>query len=131
MTGRPVPRILIVDDDVIVRTVLARRLEAAGYSVQTAEDGRRGLDWVRRWRPDVVLTDCMMPGMDGPRLVRAIRADRTETGPYIVLCSSREVELGGADACLVKPWSDAELLSCVARGIRVRASEPAVVGGCG
>ncbi len=131
MIQRDLPRVLVVDDDVIVRTLLARRLEAAGYTVQTADDGCLGVEQVRCWRPAVLLTDCMMPGLDGPALVAAIRAIAGPTRPYIILLSSRPTELGGADATLLKPWADDELLACVARGVAAHAWEPAAVGGCG
>ena len=128
------PRLLIVDDDVIVRTLLERRLRAAGYLVESAADGRAGLEAVRRWHPDVLLTDSMMPALDGPALVAAIRSDPALARTYIVVLSSREETSTGADACLIKPWSDAELLACMARGVSGTAHscwEPAGVGGCG
>jgi CheY-like chemotaxis protein len=83
-------RVLVVDDDVIVRTLLARRLRAAGFLVETAADGRAGLDSARTFGPDIVLTDWMMPEMDGPALVGALRADPALADTSVILITSRE-----------------------------------------
>ncbi len=113
-------RLLVVDDDVIVRTVLAHRLRMAGYLVESARDGRAALTLARRWAPEVLLTDWMMPEMDGPELVQAMRGEPALADTYIILLTSREHGAADVDDYLNKPWSDAALLACVAKATQGR-----------
>jgi diguanylate cyclase (GGDEF)-like protein len=82
--ANPRPRILLVDDDDIVRTLLSVSLDAGGFEVYEAEDGVRGLDLATSMRPDVVVLDVMMPGLDGFEVCQAIR-DRPELAHVPVL----------------------------------------------
>jgi DNA-binding response OmpR family regulator len=120
-------RLLVVEDDLIVRALLAKRLRAAGHSVETAQDGRAGLEAARQFKPDLILTDWMMPEMDGPALLKALRADPVLRRSYVIVltskddCADRVTGLDlGADDYLVKPWADEELLARVRAGIRVQ-----------
>lgn len=123
--GRP-GRLVVVEDDLIVRTLLSKRLQGAGHVVDAAGDGREGLDVVRRVQPDLILTDWMMPEMDGPTLITALRADAALRRTYVILLTSKDertdrvsgLELG-ADDYLVKPWADDELLAHVRSGLRI------------
>ncbi len=78
------PVILLVDDDASLRTLIALRLEANGFDVAAADSGEAALAMLAHARPDAVLTDVQMPGMDGLALFRAIHA-RDPALPVIVL----------------------------------------------
>jgi DNA-binding response OmpR family regulator len=120
--------ILIIDDDPIVRRVLTRRLEGLACAVATASDGREGVRRAAEIRPAVILTDWMMPEMDGQAVLEAVRADPVLRSCYVVVLTARDnpadrvagLELG-ADDYLAKPWADAELLARVRTGLRVQA----------
>ncbi len=121
-TGQDRPRILVVDDNADIREYVAGLL-ADDYAVQTAVDGLDGLEQARRLPPDLVLTDVMMPRMDGFELLAALQADATTVGVPVVMLSARAGEEGtlqgldaGADDYLVKPFTARELLA------RVRAN---------
>lgn len=121
-------RLVVVEDDLIIRTLLTKRLQGAGHVVDAAEDGCAGLEAARRTQPDLVLTDWMMPGMDGPAFIAALRADSTLRRTYVILLTSKDeredrvsgLDLG-ADDYLVKPWADEELLAHVRSGLRIQA----------
>jgi two-component system, NtrC family, sensor kinase len=124
----PVPaRLLVVEDDLIVRALLAKRLRAAGHTVETAQDGRAGVETARQYSPDLILTDWMMPEMDGPALLGALRADPILRRSYVIMLTSKDDRSDrvtgldvGADDYLVKPWADEELLARVRAGLRVQ-----------
>jgi len=119
--GRAGPsRVLIADDNADMREYLARLLRTAGYQVTAVADGQAALVAVRAGLPDLVLTDVMMPGLDGLGLVGALRADpRTAPVPVVVLSARAGEEAAaagleaGADDYLPKPFSAAELLARV------------------
>jgi DNA-binding response OmpR family regulator len=125
--GRP-GRLVVVEDDLIVRTLLKKRLEGAGYTVEAAEDGRHGLETARRCQPELILTDWMMPTMDGPAFIQALRADPGLRRTYVIILTSKDERTDrvsgldlGADDYLVKPWADDELLAHVRSGLRIQA----------
>jgi CheY-like chemotaxis protein len=114
-------RVLIVDDDPALRQICAINLAAEGLYVLEAEDGFAALELVRTGRPDLVLTDVMMPGLDGFELAERLRVDeRTariplffltgETGPVNM---ARADELG-ARAYVTKPFDPGHLAALVA-----------------
>jgi signal transduction histidine kinase len=113
------PRILIADDNGDMRTYLVRLLSSR-WTTEAVADGQAALEAARRQPPDLVLSDVMMPRMDGVALVKALREDaKTNTIP-IILLSARAGEDAvvagidtGADDYLVKPFSAQELLSRV------------------
>ncbi|WP_148613763.1 response regulator [Nocardioides rubriscoriae] len=114
------PRIVLADDNEDMRQHVRRLLEPA-YRVEVHPDGRSALDAVLAVPPDLVLTDVMMPGLDGFGLVAALRADeRTSTVPIIMLSARAGEEStvdgieAGADDYLVKPFSARELRARVA-----------------
>jgi CheY-like chemotaxis protein len=89
--------VLLIEDDVHVRHVVAEALADEGYAVREAADGRAALEQLATWRPDVILLDLMMPGLDG----RAFRAEQRARGlaadaPLVVLSASRHVAEAGA-----------------------------------
>jgi PAS domain S-box-containing protein len=112
-------RILIVDDNSDMRTYV-QRLLGIRWRVDTAEDGRLALDLIRTRRPDLVLSDVMMPHLDGFGLLRELRADPSFRDLPVILLSARAGEdariegLGaGADDYLTKPFSARELIARV------------------
>ncbi|HYG62706.1 MAG TPA: ATP-binding protein [Thermoanaerobaculia bacterium] len=113
------PRILLADDNSDVRDYI-RRLLSLEYEVTAVADGVAALHAARRERPDLVLTDVMMPGLDGFGLLRELRADAGTRSLPIIMLSARAGEESrvegmeaGADDYLVKPFSARELLARV------------------
>ncbi|MFC7924417.1 SpoIIE family protein phosphatase [Streptomyces cinereoruber] len=119
-------RVLIADDNADMREYLTRLLRGAGHSVHAVEDGRQALDAVRAEAPDVVVSDVMMPRLNGLDLVRALRADpRTASVPVLLLSARAGQEASieglraGADDYLVKPFAAAELLARVEANVKL------------
>jgi DNA-binding NarL/FixJ family response regulator len=113
-------RILVVDDEADCQTVLAMYLESQGYRVQSATSGIEALSIFESDPPDLVISDVMMPEMDGFEFCRRLR--RTRLGqliPFIFLSGQGEIEskveghLIGADDYLVKPFQSEEILAKV------------------
>lgn len=115
-------KILLVDDEVALREGLREILEMAGYAVIEAGNGREALAAFAREGADLVITDVVMPDMDGVDLVSALRAERTI--PILSMSGGSRVVsarfgldsslLAGANACLNKPFSRQQLLDAVA-----------------
>jgi CheY-like chemotaxis protein len=80
--------ILVVDDEFDLLTVWRLLLEAVGYRVITAPNGAKALELIHTTRPDLILTDCMMPVMSGPELCAALYADPELRRIPIILCSA-------------------------------------------
>ncbi len=114
------PLVLIVDDDVIVREVVGRYLERAGFSVATADGGQAGLRLARELHPAAITLDVMMPGIDGWTVLAAIKGDpELQDIPVILLTIVDERNRGfslGASEYLVKPV-DRDKLTGVLRTI--------------
>ena len=101
----------MVDDEPDLRYILRRILERAGHEVTTVADGAAALEVVGRSRPDLVVTDMMMPVMDGTELIRRLRADPS-TSEIPILASTSNAELAvGADGIVTKPWRAEQLLT--------------------
>ena len=108
-------RILIVEDDVELRQLFARVLEKNGYQVETAEDGAEALRILGRGYVDLIISDIMMPVMDGNALVRALRDDGVKTPVLMITAKStlddmREGFLSGTDDYMVKPVNVNEMV---------------------
>lgn len=113
-------RILIADDDPLIRTLVQRRLEAAGHEVVAVENGREALQRIDASPGfDMVITDIQMPELDGLELIRELK--RRDLSPKIIAIAAQEGRAGylsaalsfGADMALVKPRDLADLPSAV------------------
>jgi DNA-binding response OmpR family regulator len=110
-------RILLVDDETPILDLVRGYLEREGYAVSTVEDGLAAVEHVRNERPDVVVLDVMLPGLDGFEVLRQIR---TFSDAYVLMLTARSDEMDrivglsvGADDYLVKPFSPRELVARV------------------
>ena len=126
MKATPDIRILVVEDDPFFQRVLLKRLAAEGYQVQAASDGREGMKAIVTFEPDLVISDWMMPQLDGLELCQSVKTGLQETAPYFILLtakgeiSDRLLALDtGADDYLVKPCDQGELLARVRAGLRI------------
>lgn len=128
------PHILVVDDEEIVAGSIERTLRAHDFSVTVATSGVEGLNTARRHRPDLVVLDVLMPGMDGLEVCRQLRADPILADlPVLFLTARSKIEdkvLGlraGADDYLTKPFNVDELVlrvrAILRRGLPKQATE--------
>jgi two-component system, OmpR family, alkaline phosphatase synthesis response regulator PhoP len=111
-------RILIVEDNPDLAFGLRNNLEIEGYDITVAEDGLAGLDMARALRPDLIILDLMMPGLDGYRVLRTLRDEGRETPVLILSAKGEEADKVrgfrmGADDFVTKPFSLLELLGRV------------------
>lgn len=127
-------RILVADDDPSVRRLLTLRLQAAGYETRAATDGREALGMISGFRPQLVLTDLRMPGLDGMALFAAIR-QRHANLPVIILTAhgtipdAVEATRKGVFGYLTKPFDSQSLLEWVAKALRFSGEEPRSASG--
>ena len=113
-------RILVVDDDPVIVELLRVNFEIEGFEVVSAADGREGLDRARSEQPDVVVSDIMMPRLDGLQMLRQLRADPTTARLPVILLSAKAqnadvqqgMELGAADY-VTKPFDPLDLIARV------------------
>ncbi len=122
-------RVLVVDDDPALAEMLTIVLRGEGFDTAVVGDGTRALPAVRELRPDVVLLDLMLPGMNGIDVCRAIRS---ESGVPIVMLTAKtdtvDIVLGlesGADDYVVKPFKPKELVARIRARVRRTENEPA------
>ncbi len=120
--------VLVVDDEPTARMALAARLKRLGYRVIEAEDGKAGLEALRRERPDLTILDWMMPEMDGPTFCEVIRQDPDLLSSQILMMTSHDqpeqIAEGlarGADDFLSKAASKYEVMARVQAGMRSSA----------
>jgi len=116
-------KVLVIEDDAEIRGVVTTLLTNEGYQVEQAEDGRIAVERVFLIKPDLILVDLKLPGLDGAEVCKRIRAGRLNT-PIIVISAAKEefdkvllLELG-ADDYLVKPFGARELLARIKAVLR-------------
>ena len=114
--------ILTVDDSRMMRELLAKVLQDAGFSVVQAEDGIDGVRALSQCDPDVIITDINMPRMDGYGFIEAVRNDRTHRAkPILVLSTESAAEkkvrarTAGATGWIVKPFNAEALVGAIRR----------------
>ena len=115
-------KILVVDDEVTLLNTVQAYLEQAGYTVQTATDGRSALHFFRNFQPDLVVLDIMLPEIDGLEVLRQLRQS---SEVYVIMLTAkadevdRVIGLGmGADDYVTKPFSPRELVARVKAALR-------------
>ena len=125
--GPPGPTVLVVEDNPDMRRYVRASLEGRGFSVLEAANGQEGLQRARRVLPDLIISDVMMPLMDGNALLEAIRGDAaTRQIPFILLTAKADDHLrlagieGGADDFLSKPFDPGLLVARARNLIRMR-----------
>ncbi|MFG3494845.1 PleD family two-component system response regulator [Streptomyces sp. NPDC047928] len=123
-------RVLVVDDNRVIRQLIRVNLELEGFEVVTAADGAECLEVVHRVRPDVVTLDVVMPRLDGLRTAALLREDaRTRDLPVAIISASTQYDLesgllSGVDAFLAKPFEPLELVRLVRRLMRREGMPP-------
>jgi DNA-binding response OmpR family regulator len=121
--------VLVVDDEPIIRDVLSCYLARAGFEVATADDGPGALEAIREDRPDLVILDLMLPGLDGLEVFR--RAHGGADGPAVIMLTARGTETDrvvglemGADDYVAKPFSPREVVARARSVLRRRPRSP-------
>ena len=130
----PRPRtIAVIEDETSIASAVAARLRSEGYQVEVAADGPAGVELCERTRPDLVVLDLMLPGLDGLEVCRRIQRDRST--PVLMLTardSETDLVIGlgvGADDYMTKPFSARELVARVGAILRrSERSEPSADG---
>ncbi len=128
------PRVLVVEDDASISSMLRRGLTLEGYAVTVAATGPDALTMSQLQSPDLIVLDIMLPGIDGVTVCRRLR-EQGESVPILMLTARDEVDDrvsgldAGADDYLVKPFAFAELLARLRALLRRRDQTPEQVGG--
>ena len=130
------PRILIVDDEPSIVLAVRDELIFEGYEVQSAADGPGSLEKARVWKPDVMLLDLMLPGMNGFEVCKQLRTTMPEMWVIMMTIRGQEVDrvMGlelGADDYVTKPFSLRELVARIKVGLRrqqLRKNAPHIFG---
>ena len=116
------PKILVIDDEQSILKLVSAYLRPEGYEVYTASDGTSGLKAARAYKPDVVVLDIMLPGMDGVELLSQLRR---ESDVYVIMLTAKAEETDkivglsvGADDYVTKPFSPRELVARIKAALR-------------
>ncbi|MDD2922705.1 MAG: response regulator [Anaerolineales bacterium] len=115
-------KILVIDDEPSIVNLVQAYLKPEGYQVYTAADGNAGLKAARAFKPDVIVLDVMLPGMDGIELLSRLRR---ESQAYVIMLTARTEETDkivglsiGADDYMTKPFSPRELVARIKAALR-------------
>ena len=114
--------VMVIDDEIHIRRLIARMLELAGYQVVEAANGPQALQLMRETRPDVITCDIAMPGMNGFQVLEAVKSQPETAGiPIIMLTAlgqekdaNRAMDLGAADY-ITKPFGSIDLVERIER----------------
>lgn len=116
------PKILIIDDEPSILNLVSAYLRPEGFEVYTASDGPSGLKAARAYKPDLIVLDIMLPGMDGLEVLNRLRR---ESNVYVILLTARTEETDkivglsvGADDYVTKPFSPRELVARIKAALR-------------
>jgi len=116
------PRILVVDDYPDGREMVAEYLAFCGFQVTEAGDGQQAIDLATNWRPDIILMDLRMPGIDGWEATRRLKADPGTMGIWVVAFTAHALEAevqaardAGCDAVIPRPYDLASLADALTR----------------
>lgn len=108
-------RVLIVDDEVVLADIIASYFKREGFDTQTSHDGLEAVETAKSMRPDLIVLDLMLPGLDGVEVCKEIRKF---SDAYIIMLTARDEEIDkivglavGADDYMVKPFSTKELIA--------------------
>ncbi len=118
----PAPKILVIDDEQSILNLVSAYLRPEGYELHTASDGPAGLKAARAFKPDLIVLDIMLPGMDGIELLTHLRR---ESDVYVIMLTAKGEEIDkvvglsvGADDYLTKPFSPRELVARIKAALR-------------
>ena len=118
-------RVLVVDDNKAQREMISDLLKGLGLSVSMASDGLEALEQINGNRPDLVVLDIIMPGMNGYEVCRRLKKDSKTQDLVVVMCSAKKEEFDrywcmrqGADAYIAKPFHPEELIGTVKQLLR-------------
>jgi len=121
-------KILIIDDEPSIHTVISAYLKAEGFDFKSAMDGSSGLSIALSYQPDIIILDVMLPGMDGIELLAHLRQ---ESDVYVIMLTARTEETDkivglsvGADDYLTKPFSPRELIARIKAALRRIQTSP-------
>lgn len=122
-------KILVIEDEQLIRNSVVEQLKAEGFDTIEAENGRVGLTWAREHKPDLIICDVVMPEVDGFQVLSSLRQEpATALMPFVFITSltdradmRRGMELG-ADDYLPKPFTKPELLGAVAARLKKQAA---------
>jgi len=121
-------KILIIDDEPSIHTVISAYLKAEGFDFKSAMDGSSGLTTALSYQPDIIILDVMLPGMDGIELLAHLRQ---ESDVYVIMLTARTEETDkivglsvGADDYLTKPFSPRELIARIKAALRRIQTSP-------
>ena len=116
----PAPTVLVVEDDPVILRLLEVNFELEGFGVVLAHDGVEGIEAARSEKPDIIVSDIMMPRVSGIELVQALKADAATAGIPIILLSAKaqtnDLKSGmdaGADDYVTKPFEPLDLVDRV------------------